>query len=64
MRTVLLVVTALSLTGAVCFALGRANAGDDKRGDHRVYELRTYYVAPGKMSALHARFRDHTCKLV
>lgn len=31
--------------------------------DSRVFELRTYYAAPGKMDALHARFRDHTCKL-
>jgi hypothetical protein len=25
--------------------------------------MRTYYANPGKMEALHARFRDHTCKL-
>jgi uncharacterized protein YbaA (DUF1428 family) len=31
--------------------------------DDRVFEMRTYYAPPGKMSALHARFRDHTCKL-
>ena len=31
--------------------------------DPRVFELRTYYAAPGKMEALHARFRDHTLKL-
>jgi len=31
--------------------------------DARVFELRTYYANPGKMAALHARFRDHTCKL-
>jgi hypothetical protein len=29
----------------------------------RVFEMRTYYAHPGKMKALHARFRDHTCKL-
>ena len=29
----------------------------------RFFEMRTYYAAPGKMAALHARFRDHTCKL-
>jgi NIPSNAP len=29
----------------------------------RVYEMRTYHAAPGKLDALHARFRDHTCKL-
>jgi hypothetical protein len=31
--------------------------------DTRLYELRTYYAAPGKLDALHARFRDHTMKL-
>ena len=31
--------------------------------DDRVFEMRTYYAHPGKMAALHARFRDHTCKL-
>lgn len=29
----------------------------------RVYEMRVYYAAPGKLDALHSRFRDHTCKL-
>jgi len=29
----------------------------------RIFEMRTYYAEPGKMDALHARFRDHTCKL-
>lgn len=28
-----------------------------------VYEMRVYYAAPGKLDALHARFRDHTTKL-
>jgi hypothetical protein len=28
-----------------------------------VYELRTYYPAPGKLAALNARFRVHTLKL-
>lgn len=31
--------------------------------DTRVFELRTYTAAPGKMQALHERFRDHTNKL-
>ena len=29
----------------------------------RIFEMRTYYSHPGRMSALDARFRDHTCKL-
>ena len=28
-----------------------------------IHELRIYRAAPGKMGALLARFRDHTCKL-
>lgn len=31
--------------------------------DGRVYEMRVYYAAPGKLDALNARFRDHTLKL-
>jgi hypothetical protein len=35
----------------------------EKKMDTRVFELRTYYAAPGKMEALNSRFRDHTCEL-
>jgi NIPSNAP len=35
----------------------------DKKVETRVFEMRTYYAHPGKMQALHARFRDHTNKL-
>jgi hypothetical protein len=48
------------LTSTVAFA------ADDKKEtkvDTRVFELRTYYAAPGKINDLQARFRDHTCKL-
>ena len=31
--------------------------------DGRIYEMRVYYAAPGKLDALNARFRDHTVKL-
>src|SRR5262249_26927621 len=31
--------------------------------DTRLYELRIYTAAPGKLDALNARFRDHTIKL-
>ena len=41
----------------------RRQAKGDKKVDTRVYELRTYNAAPGKIEALHARFRDHTLKL-
>jgi hypothetical protein len=49
---------------AVLFAAS-AVADDKDKGDKavRVFEIRTYYAAEGKMDALSARFRDHTCKL-
>ena len=31
--------------------------------DDRIFELRTYLAAPGKLGALSARFRDHTVAL-
>lgn len=34
-----------------------------KKEDTRIFEIRTYYAHPGKMKALHERFRNHTCKL-
>jgi hypothetical protein len=46
----------LSLTALLMTTLTAA-------ADDRVFEMRTYYAHPGKMAALHARFRDHTCKL-
>ena len=44
-------------------AVGTSHAEKEKKMDDRVFEMRTYYAAPGKMKALHARFRDHTLGL-
>lgn len=52
------VFAALLMTAVV--ATGWASA-EEKAA--RVFEMRTYYAAPGKMDELHARFRDHTCGL-
>lgn len=38
-----------------------AGSAGEKEG--RLYEMRIYYAAPGKLEALNARFRDHTLKL-
>jgi hypothetical protein len=38
-------------------------AKGDIKMDLRVFELRTYTAIPGKIDALHARFRDHTLNL-
>ena len=55
----------LLLTLAIAIMISAPAAADEPKpaGDARVFELRTYYANPGKMAALHARFRDHTCKL-
>ena len=42
--------------------LGMSPAHADEK-DGRLYEMRTYWAAPGKLESLHARFRDHTTKL-
>ena len=31
--------------------------------DTRIFEMRTYYAAPGKLDDLHKRFREHTTSL-
>lgn len=39
--------------------LARAQ-GPSVAKDGRLFEMRTYYAAPGKFEAMHSRFRDHT----
>ena len=34
-----------------------------KSAQARLFELRTYTAAPGKLENLHSRFREHTCRL-
>jgi len=49
----------LGLAALVTFGLAIAiHVGADD--SDRVFELRTYTAAPGKLEALQARFRDHT----
>jgi hypothetical protein len=43
--------------------LAWATCGLAASQDTRCFEMRIYYAAPGKIEALNARFRDHTCKL-
>ncbi len=52
----------LAAAVALCFAL-HAAAQDKADAKDRLFELRTYTAAEGKLDALHARFRDHTNKL-
>ena len=36
----------------------------DKKVDKHVFELRTYYILPGKMKDINDRFKNHTNKLL
>ena len=44
----------------VLFGLAVLKGSTSVAKDSRTFELRTYSAAPGKLDALHARFRDHT----
>jgi NIPSNAP len=51
---------------AICFGLAMvagAQAPPSTAKGGRVFEMRTYYANPGKLEALHARFRDHTTRI-
>jgi hypothetical protein len=57
---------AVVVLGLAVIALAPVWAQKDKetkKMDHRIFELRIYHANPGKMKALHERFRNHTCKL-
>jgi len=48
---------------AVTVILGIASVAAAAGQEARVFELRTYYAAEGRLDDLQARFRDHTLKL-
>lgn len=56
-RMILAVVVGVALAG-----VGYAAGAKTEKAD-RYFEMRTYNANPGKMPALHARFKDHTNKL-
>lgn len=59
----ILLTLALVLTATAVMAQTQATPGPSIAKDSRCFEMRTYYAAPGKLEALNARFRDHTCAL-
>jgi hypothetical protein len=60
-RTLLESLSALPWLSAALLAASRP--ADAKQESTRVYELRIYHAAPGKLGDLLARFRDHTTRL-
>lgn len=63
MKRLLHVLIVASLVAAGWLFGARQQAEGGKKVDNRVFEMRIYYASPGKMEALHERFRKHTCKL-
>src|SRR5437016_2682024 len=57
-------VIAASLTVALLIGSATPMLQGGKKVETRVFEMRTYYIHPGKMKAMNARFRDHTNKLL
>jgi len=55
----------MRLQGAMAMGIGVIGLNGLESGEKvdRIYEMRTYYAAPGKLDDLQARFRDHTVKL-
>lgn len=52
-----------SLIGLAALAIGLPAMTSAQSAPTKLYELRIYTANPGKIGALHARFRDHTLKL-
>jgi hypothetical protein len=57
-RQHLLTIAAVLAAAGIGFRLGQTSTA--RAANSRVFEIRTYTAAPGKLDALHARFRDHT----
>jgi hypothetical protein len=58
----LLTLLAVLAAAGVGFQLGRTTTANAATSG-RVFEIRTYTAEPGKLEALHARFRDHTVQI-
>jgi hypothetical protein len=54
---------ALLFTLVAVSVVASQSGGSSVAKDSRVFEMRTYYAAPGKLEDLQARFRNHTTKL-
>jgi hypothetical protein len=60
-RKYLFSVFAILAAAGVGFQLGKTTTAN--AATNRVFEIRTYTAEPGKLDALHARFRDHTLSI-
>jgi hypothetical protein len=53
----------IGITASSAIAAWSQQEKEEKAGKTRVFELRIYTPAPGKMEAMQARFRNYTLKL-
>ena len=61
-RAILIRVSLLALVASPLM-YGNASSNTTPAADQRVFEIRTYTAAPGKLPDLLKRFREHTCQL-
>ena len=55
--------TVIFFAGVAVGSLLHSGAVVNAQAGGRVFEIRTYTAAEGKLDALHARFRDHTLRI-
>jgi hypothetical protein len=63
MNTLPLILVCGALISAFCLMAADTGPAQSKPSDPRFFELRVYHTHPGKLEALHKRFRDHTLDL-
>lgn len=63
MRALLSVCAVLGVVLAGLWASSAPVTAADAAPSGKIFEMRTYITNPGKLEALNARFRNHTCKL-
>jgi hypothetical protein len=52
-----------SMLALLLAAAAAPNFADERSSENRVFELRTYVTHPGRLDALHKRFREHTNRI-
>jgi NIPSNAP len=62
-RTLLQALPAAAILPSTVWAALQQDNANSKEASTKVYELRIYHAAPGKLGELLARFRNHTTKL-
>ena len=63
MKTMLRTVVVLGVLVAGWMVCPRPTVAADGPSADKIFERRIYIANPGKLPALHARFREHTCQL-